>query len=219
MDANAASATNNRKYCNGMAAPSVLPSVEHRKKSWSELKESVTDLRKQLSRLATMIPMNIEFRRLTDGRTRIYFLSMPPNGWETTLLCTDIPPTVNETHDSSQATSQRQRLISSNRPNFADISSCRIPIYAVFFSFSFSCSFLLRFVFVVFTVHRWHIDCSGNCCWSHRCRIYRQAIRTRAPFNCCWNESGCQRGASHLMKYTNAAAASYFPHRVRCTSA
>lgn len=75
-----------QQYCNG------LPSAEHRKKSWTELKESVTDLRKQLSRLVTMVPMNIEFRHLTDGRTRIYFLSTPPNGWETTLLCTDIAP-------------------------------------------------------------------------------------------------------------------------------
>lgn len=131
MDANAASTTNNRKYCNGMSAPSVLPSVEHRKKSWSELKESVTDLRKQLSRLATMIPTNIEFRRLTDGRTRIYFLSMPPNGWETTLLCTDIPPTASETNESSQATSQRQRLISPNRPSFAFISFSHISFHAL----------------------------------------------------------------------------------------
>lgn len=117
MDTNATAATsttNNRKYCNGMASStSSAAPIEHRKKTWSELKESVTDLRKQLSRLATMIPMNIEFRQLTDGRTRVYFLSMPPNGWETTLLCTDIPPNVNgETNDNSTQTVSplRQRL-------------------------------------------------------------------------------------------------------------
>lgn len=63
-----------------------------RKKTWSELKESVSETRKQLSRLSTMVPTNIVFRQLSDGRTRIYFLGMPPNGWETTLLCTDITP-------------------------------------------------------------------------------------------------------------------------------
>lgn len=47
-----------------------------RKKTWSELKESVTELRKQLSRLSTMVPMNIQFRRLSDSRIRIYFLGM-----------------------------------------------------------------------------------------------------------------------------------------------
>lgn len=47
-----------------------------RKKSWSELKESVTELRKQLSRLSTMVPMNIQFRKLSDSRIRIYFLGM-----------------------------------------------------------------------------------------------------------------------------------------------
>lgn len=45
-----------------------------RKKTWSELKESVTELRKQLSRLSTMVPMNIQFRKLSDSRIRIYFL-------------------------------------------------------------------------------------------------------------------------------------------------
>lgn len=62
------------------------------KKSWSELKAVVNDLRKQLSNLSSMVPMNINFRTLSDGRVRIYFLSTPPNGWETTLLYTDIHP-------------------------------------------------------------------------------------------------------------------------------
>lgn len=50
-----------------------------RKKTWSELKESVTELRKQLSRLSTMVPMNIQFRKLSDSRIRIYFLGMSNN--------------------------------------------------------------------------------------------------------------------------------------------
>ena len=66
------------------------PQANSGKKTWSELKTVVNDLRRQLSTLSSMIPMNINFRTLTDGRTRIYFLSTPPNGWETTLLYTDI---------------------------------------------------------------------------------------------------------------------------------
>lgn len=62
------------------------------KKTWSELKTVVSDFRRQLATLCTMIPMNINFRSLSDGRIRIYFLSTPPNGWETTLLYTDILP-------------------------------------------------------------------------------------------------------------------------------
>lgn len=68
------------------------------KKSWSELKAVVNDLRRQLSTLSSMIPMNINFRTLSDGRTRIYFLSTPPNGWETTLLFTDIPAQNDQQH-------------------------------------------------------------------------------------------------------------------------
>lgn len=84
-------------HCNGSTSQS--PSVQSidseqigRKKTWSELKESVTELRKQLSRLSTLVPMNIQFRKLSDSRIRIYFLGTPPNGWETTLMCTDMTP-------------------------------------------------------------------------------------------------------------------------------
>lgn len=73
-------------------------------KPWSELKTVVNDLRRQLSSLSTMIPMNINFRTLSDGRTRIYFLSTPPSGWETTLLYADIPVEVafNDGDDGTQ---------------------------------------------------------------------------------------------------------------------
>lgn len=43
--------------------------------------------------LSSVIPANINFRTLSDGRIRIYFLSTPPNGWETTLLYVDIAQT------------------------------------------------------------------------------------------------------------------------------
>lgn len=60
------------------------------KKSWSEIKATVNEIRKQLSNLSSMVPSNIQFRTLSDGRVRCYFLSTPPNAWETTLLYTDI---------------------------------------------------------------------------------------------------------------------------------
>lgn len=60
------------------------------KKSWTEIKATVNEIRKQLSNLSSMVPTNIQFRTLSDGRVRCYFLSTPPNAWETTLLYTDI---------------------------------------------------------------------------------------------------------------------------------
>lgn len=74
-------------------------STIHKKKTWLELRESVSDLRKQLSKLSSMVPMNVEFRKLSDGRTRIYYLSTPPSGWETTLLFTDLPANLCATRD------------------------------------------------------------------------------------------------------------------------
>ncbi|XP_050313592.1 dipeptidyl peptidase 9 isoform X2 [Anthonomus grandis grandis] len=67
--------------------------VQSRKLTWSELRTVVSELRRQLANLSTMIPTSFSFRTLPDGRTRIYFLSTPHNGWETTLLFTDIPNT------------------------------------------------------------------------------------------------------------------------------
>lgn len=62
-------------------------------KSWSELKNTVNELRRQMQNLSCLFPMNIKFRTLADGRIRIYFLSIPPNGWgDTTLLFVDVGP-------------------------------------------------------------------------------------------------------------------------------
>lgn len=60
------------------------------RRSWAQLKTTVLELRRQLSALSTTVPSSISFRSLPDGRTRIYFLSMPRNGWETTLLYADV---------------------------------------------------------------------------------------------------------------------------------
>ncbi|XP_055608530.1 dipeptidyl peptidase 9 [Uranotaenia lowii] len=63
-----------------------------KKKSWSELKTIVNDMRRQMSSLASMFPMNVNFRTLSDGRTRVYFLSPPiSNGWDTVLFYADVP--------------------------------------------------------------------------------------------------------------------------------
>ncbi|XP_013104167.1 dipeptidyl peptidase 9 [Stomoxys calcitrans] len=60
------------------------------RKTWSEIKATVNEIRKQMSNLSSMVPSSIQFRTLSDGRVRCYFLSTPPNAWEPTLLYTDI---------------------------------------------------------------------------------------------------------------------------------
>lgn len=88
---------------------------DERKLSWSELKGVVSDLRRQLSSLSTMIPTSVSFRTLQDGRTRIYFLSTPQNGWETTLLYADVP---NSDHASGLRL-QWQSVIEANFPSLS----------------------------------------------------------------------------------------------------
>lgn len=86
-----------------------------KKLSWSELRCVVNDLRRQLSSLTNSVPTSITFRNLQDGKTRIYFLSTPQNGWETTLLFADVP-------NSTQPTSLRlqwQYVIESNFPSIS----------------------------------------------------------------------------------------------------
>lgn len=87
----------------------------NRKLTWSELKSVVNDLRRQLASLSTMVPSSITFRTLPDGRTRIYFLSTPQNGWEATLLYADVP-------NCSQPANMRlqwQCVIESNFPSLS----------------------------------------------------------------------------------------------------
>lgn len=95
-----------------------MESKDQQKLTWTELKAVVSDLRRQLSNLSTMMPSSISFRTLADGRTRIYFLSTPQNGWETTLLYADLPNT-------SQPNSLRlpwQYVIESNFPGLSATS-------------------------------------------------------------------------------------------------
>ncbi|XP_041968195.1 dipeptidyl peptidase 9 isoform X2 [Aricia agestis] len=69
-----------------------------KKYSWAEVRQAVHDLRKELSSLSTMVPMAFSFRKLDSGKMRIYFLRTPQNGWEITLLYTDIMPSENATN-------------------------------------------------------------------------------------------------------------------------
>lgn len=79
--------------CPGRVKTPPAPTPPPKKKSWSELKGVVTELRRQIMNLSTtMAPINVNFRTLSDGRVRIYFLSTPPNGFESTLLYTDVNP-------------------------------------------------------------------------------------------------------------------------------
>lgn len=88
------------------------------KKTWSEIRNTVNDIRKQLSNLSSMVPTNIQFRTLSDGRVRCYFISTPPNAWETTLLYTDINLTV--------ASPTVDELASPDSPNDSGGSSIRM---------------------------------------------------------------------------------------------
>lgn len=81
---------------------------ETNKKSWTEMKATVNEIRRQVSNLSSMVPTNIQFRTLSDGRVRCYFLSTPPNAWETTLLYTDINVVLSSSDDE---------LISPDSPN------------------------------------------------------------------------------------------------------
>lgn len=53
---------------------------QSKKLTWPELRAVVSELRRQLSSLSTMVPTDFTFRTLQDGRTRIYFLSSPYHG-------------------------------------------------------------------------------------------------------------------------------------------
>lgn len=90
------------------------------RRSWSELKNVVCDLRRQLSGLSTMVPVSVSFRTLPDGRTRIYFLSTPPNGWETTLLYVDV---MNGDHHTGSHRLQWLPVIEANFQNLSSMSS------------------------------------------------------------------------------------------------
>ncbi|KZC05886.1 PREDICTED: dipeptidyl peptidase 9 [Dufourea novaeangliae] len=104
--------------CNegGDRTPSVTTNT---RKTWSELRTFVSDLRRKLSGASDgSVPGSITFRSLPDGRTRIYFLSSPSNGWETTLMYVDIP-------DSDYANGYRLYWQPVIEENFQTVSSTK----------------------------------------------------------------------------------------------
>lgn len=263
MDTNNPGSTNSiwQNHCNGSSGSSSSGTSQSspismsdsneqqqqpttRKKTWSELKESVTELRKQLSRLSTMVPMNIQFRKLSDSRIRIYFLGMwhgltapcsfhrnfwisillffpstwsqigtPPNGWETTLLCTDITPA----------------MLSANTPD-EHLQQHHTRFDVCFYFISHILPFLrqlhwflyIDFHFIILLnleicVNR--IGCNGNSYSNHRYRIWHRAAHMRVHFSYFWSESDYQHLASHRMNCIKRVVAWFFLHRVRCFSA
>ncbi|CAK9800355.1 Dipeptidyl peptidase 9 [Anthophora quadrimaculata] len=79
------------EICNEGSDRTLSDTTVTTRRSWSDLRGVVSDLRRKLSGVSVgSVPGSITFRSLPDGRTRIYFLSSPSNGWETTLLYVDI---------------------------------------------------------------------------------------------------------------------------------
>ncbi|XP_058824779.1 dipeptidyl peptidase 9 [Topomyia yanbarensis] len=96
-DENALDRSDGRQSRLELQLNATVPSGSGQKKSWSELKSIVNDMRRQMTSLASMFPMNVNFRTLSDGRTRVYFLSPPAsNGWDTVLFYTDVPASEND---------------------------------------------------------------------------------------------------------------------------
>ncbi|XP_019758417.1 dipeptidyl peptidase 9 [Dendroctonus ponderosae] len=94
---------------------------QSKKLTWPELRAVVSELRRQLSSLSTMVPTDFTFRTLQDGRTRIYFLSSPHHGWETTLLFADIL----NTNQPAGLRLQWQYVLESNFPCISSGKSSR----------------------------------------------------------------------------------------------
>lgn len=71
----------------GSAGDVDLPA---RPKSWSELRQRVRESRRQFSS-SHRTPTSFVFRKLEEGKTRLYFLCLPQQGRETTIIYSDIP--------------------------------------------------------------------------------------------------------------------------------
>jgi len=65
--------------------------------TWSELRQTVRDVRSHFSNRGLRTPSCLTFRK-TGGRTRLYFLSEPASKRDTSLLYVDLPPTVGQAH-------------------------------------------------------------------------------------------------------------------------
>ncbi|CAG7837410.1 unnamed protein product [Allacma fusca] len=64
--------------------------VVEKKKTWDELRDDVRNMRRRLWGLGFKLPHSFTFRKMT-GKTRIYFMSSPPNSRENSLHAIDVP--------------------------------------------------------------------------------------------------------------------------------
>ncbi|GAB6019355.1 hypothetical protein CHUAL_000944 [Chamberlinius hualienensis] len=67
--------------------------------SWAEIRQSAREMRNRFSNICKKVPSNFTFRTIhteTGLKIRLYFLSMPQNSRETTLMFADIPLDVSE---------------------------------------------------------------------------------------------------------------------------
>lgn len=62
-----------------------------KKCSWTELKTIVSDLRREIATISSLQPMQISFRRMSNGRVRIYYLVNSPDCWGIPLLYVNVP--------------------------------------------------------------------------------------------------------------------------------
>jgi dipeptidyl-peptidase 9 len=83
-----------REAGDGAASAGEYVKPQTKRYTWAEVRQAVNDLRKELASLSAMTPMAISFRKLSNGKTRIYFLRTPLNGWEITLLYSDVTPSL-----------------------------------------------------------------------------------------------------------------------------
>lgn len=67
--------------------------------SWQDIRSSVREIRNRFSNLCKKVPTNFTFRTIqtdTGPKTRLYFLSMPNNSRETTIMFADLPQSASE---------------------------------------------------------------------------------------------------------------------------
>lgn len=70
---------------------STIGAQNHLKmKNWTEVRQSVRELRRQIYCLSSRVPASFSFRQLSPSLIRIYFLCSPSNGRETTLFYCDV---------------------------------------------------------------------------------------------------------------------------------
>jgi len=79
------------------AATRIMSLIEvSSRPSWAELRQTVRDVRSQVSSRGLRTPSCLTFRR-TGGRNRLYFLSEPATKRDTSLLYVDLPPSPGQT--------------------------------------------------------------------------------------------------------------------------